>query len=186
MNKRGVQCSPSSFTVPTVEARRGERDGPAPNGKQKYRCHACGRRSRENPTPNAYLEVRRQELLHASQERSSLRSLPRTDRGSLAPPCPVGSKNRSSASSLLPHLARPRARRCHFHDAGTGRRDGSCVLNQANDSGIWIALGRQTRQVVAYAVGDRSKKTCQRLWEAIPSTSRTGQCFTDFWAPPLR
>ena len=30
------------------------RDGHAPNGKQKYRCHACGRRSRENPTPNAY------------------------------------------------------------------------------------------------------------------------------------
>ena len=27
------------------------RDGHAPNGKQKYRCHACGRRSRENPTP---------------------------------------------------------------------------------------------------------------------------------------
>ncbi len=28
------------------------RDGHAPNGKQKYRCHACGRRSRENPTPH--------------------------------------------------------------------------------------------------------------------------------------
>src|SRR6266566_8672864 len=28
------------------------RDGHAPNGKQKYRCHTCGRRSRENPTPN--------------------------------------------------------------------------------------------------------------------------------------
>ena len=26
------------------------RDGHAPNGKQKYRCHACGRRSRELPT----------------------------------------------------------------------------------------------------------------------------------------
>ena len=42
------------------------RDGHAPNGKQKYRCHACGRRSRENPTPNAYPEARRQEILHAS------------------------------------------------------------------------------------------------------------------------
>ena len=28
------------------------RDGHAPNSKQN--CHACGRRSRENPTPNAY------------------------------------------------------------------------------------------------------------------------------------
>jgi insertion element IS1 protein InsB len=35
--------------------------------------------------------------------------------------------------------------------------------------------------VVAYAVGDRSKKTCLRLWEAIPSAYRQGHCFTDFW-----
>jgi len=54
------------------------RDGSAPNGKQKYRCHACGRRSRENPTPNVYPESRREEILHAYQERSSLRGLTRT------------------------------------------------------------------------------------------------------------
>ncbi len=54
------------------------RDGHAPNGKQKYRCHACGRRSRENPTPNAYPPARREEILHAYQERSSLRGLTRT------------------------------------------------------------------------------------------------------------
>ena len=56
----------------------------------------------------------------------------------------------------------------------------SFVLKKANHSWIWIALCRQTRQVVAYAVGDRSKKTCQRLWEAIPSEYRQGHCFTDF------
>ncbi len=54
------------------------RDGHAPNGKQKYRCHACGRRSRENPMPNAYPTDRREEILHAYQERSSLRGLTRT------------------------------------------------------------------------------------------------------------
>jgi insertion element IS1 protein InsB len=58
----------------------------------------------------------------------------------------------------------------------------SFVLKKANDSWIWIALCRKTRQVVAYALGDRSKKTCQRLWEAIPDGYRQGHCFTDFWA----
>ena len=53
-------------------------DGHAPNGKQKYCCHACGRRSRENPMPNTYPEARREEILHAYQERSSLRGLTRT------------------------------------------------------------------------------------------------------------
>jgi insertion element IS1 protein InsB len=56
----------------------------------------------------------------------------------------------------------------------------SFVLKKAHDSWIWIALCRKTRQVVAYAVGDRSKKTCQRLWEAIPQAYRQGHCFTDF------
>ncbi len=46
--------------------------------KQLYRCRTCGRQSRENPTPHAYLPARRQEILHAYQERSSLRSLTRT------------------------------------------------------------------------------------------------------------
>ncbi len=54
------------------------RHGHAPNGKQLYRCHSCGRQSRENPTPHAYPEARREEILHASQERSSLRGLTRT------------------------------------------------------------------------------------------------------------
>jgi insertion element IS1 protein InsB len=56
------------------------------------------------------------------------------------------------------------------------------VLNKANDSWIWIALCRQTRQVVGYVLGDRSKQTCLRLWESISSASRQGHCFTDFWA----
>jgi len=58
----------------------------------------------------------------------------------------------------------------------------SFVLNKAKEVWVWIALCRKTRQVVAYAVGDRSKRTCQRLWEAIPDSYRQGQCFTDFWA----
>ena len=45
------------------------RNGHAPNGKQLSRCRACGRQSRENPTPHAYPEARREEILHASQER---------------------------------------------------------------------------------------------------------------------
>ncbi len=54
------------------------RNGHAPNGKQLYRCRACGRQSRENPTPNADRQARRDEILHVYQERSSLRGLTRT------------------------------------------------------------------------------------------------------------
>jgi transposase-like protein len=54
------------------------RNGRAPNGKQKYLCRACHRQSRDNPSPHAYTEERREEILRAYQERSSLRGLERT------------------------------------------------------------------------------------------------------------
>ncbi len=56
------------------------------------------------------------------------------------------------------------------------------MLKKAKEVWVWIALCCKTRQVVAYALGDRSKQTCLHLWEAIPSAYRNGHCFTDFWA----
>jgi len=55
------------------------------------------------------------------------------------------------------------------------------VLKKAHDTWMWMALCRQTRHVVASAVGDRSNQTCQRLWEAIAEGYRQGHCFTDWW-----
>ncbi len=55
------------------------KNGFAPkSGKQKYLCHACGRQSRKDPSPNGYTEERKEEILRAYQERSSLRGLRRT------------------------------------------------------------------------------------------------------------
>jgi pimeloyl-ACP methyl ester carboxylesterase len=45
------------------------KNGHAPNGKQKYRCRACGRQSRDNPTPHVTPQERREEILRAYQER---------------------------------------------------------------------------------------------------------------------
>lgn len=57
----------------------------------------------------------------------------------------------------------------------------SFVLQRANKRWVWIALCRLTRQVVAYAIGDRSEATCRKLWERIPECYRAGHCYTDFW-----
>lgn len=57
----------------------------------------------------------------------------------------------------------------------------SFVLKKANKRWLWIALCRQTRQVVAFVIGDRSEATCRKLWEKIPAAFRTGHCFSDFW-----
>jgi IS1 family transposase len=57
----------------------------------------------------------------------------------------------------------------------------SFVLKKVNTSWIWIALCRKTRQVVSYAIGDRYKETCRRLWDKIPLVYRSEKCFTDFY-----
>jgi IS1 family transposase len=57
----------------------------------------------------------------------------------------------------------------------------SFVLKRSNKRWVWVALCRATRQVVAYVIGDRSRATCQKLWERIPASYRLGHCFSDFW-----
>jgi insertion element IS1 protein InsB len=57
----------------------------------------------------------------------------------------------------------------------------SVVRKRANKRWIWIALCRATRQVVAYVMGDRSRATCQKLWQSIPLAYRSGDCLSDFW-----
>jgi insertion element IS1 protein InsB len=58
----------------------------------------------------------------------------------------------------------------------------SFVLQKANKVWIFLALCRETHQVVARAIGDRSEKTCRDLWDAIPEMYRSGHCYTDFWS----
>ena len=57
----------------------------------------------------------------------------------------------------------------------------SFVLQHWQKRWIWTVRCRRTRQILAYALGDRSQKTCQLLWERIPASSQGGQSFSDLW-----
>ena len=46
---------------------------------------------------------------------------------------------------------------------------------------IWTARCRRTRQIIAYAIGDRSQMTCQLLWNRIPASYKGCQSFSDLW-----
>lgn len=46
---------------------------------------------------------------------------------------------------------------------------------------VWVALDRATRQVVAYALGDRSEDACRELWAQVPEPWRQATCHSDFW-----
>jgi len=57
----------------------------------------------------------------------------------------------------------------------------SFVFCKINKVWIGIALCRETRKVVAYAVGDRDEATCLRLWERVPATYKKAIGYSDFW-----
>lgn len=46
---------------------------------------------------------------------------------------------------------------------------------------VWLALCRKSRQVVAFVTGDRSGRTCERLWHEIPEGYKGSTCYSDFW-----
>jgi IS1 family transposase len=53
----------------------------------------------------------------------------------------------------------------------------SFVQKKANKQWIWIAMDAKTRQVIAFHVGDRSRKSAKRLWAKIPQAYRQHATF---------
>jgi insertion element IS1 protein InsB len=46
------------------------------------------------------------------------------------------------------------------------------VGTKANKQWLWIAMDTQTRQIIAFHVGDRSRKSAEQLWPKIPVVYR--------------
>jgi IS1 family transposase len=48
----------------------------------------------------------------------------------------------------------------------------SFVQKKANKQWIWLAMDVKTRQIIAFHVGDRSRKSARQLWSKIPKAYR--------------
>jgi len=57
----------------------------------------------------------------------------------------------------------------------------SFVGSKEDKQWIWLALDRETREVVGVHVGDRSAQGAQALWDSLPEVYREhARCYTDF------
>ena len=56
--------------------------------------------------------------------------------------------------------------------------------NKKNKQWIWAALSRNTRQIVAYVIGDRSEITFRRLIRKIPIEYLKSQSYSDYGGTP--
>jgi len=58
----------------------------------------------------------------------------------------------------------------------------SFVGNKGNKQWVWLAIDRDTREIMGVFIGDRSRQSAQKLWDSLPGVYR--QCaisYTDFW-----
>ena len=55
------------------------------------------------------------------------------------------------------------------------------VCRRSDKRWVWLAQCRRTRQIIAYAIGDRSEQTCRFLWARIQKRYKKCLCYTDFW-----
>lgn len=44
----------------------------------------------------------------------------------------------------------------------------SFVSNEDNVKYVWIVMHRESRQIIAFEVGDKSAETARKLWAKIP------------------
>jgi len=58
----------------------------------------------------------------------------------------------------------------------------SFVFRSKDKVWVWIAMNRETREIVASACGDRSENTCRVLWDRVPSAYKEAIVFSDYWS----
>jgi insertion element IS1 protein InsB len=58
----------------------------------------------------------------------------------------------------------------------------SFVQRRADKQWLWLAFDPQTKQVLAFYVGDRSRQSARQLWKRVPRSYREqATCYTDDW-----
>lgn len=151
------------------------RNGKDYKGDQKFHCHGCNAYGTLDAL-GRYTPERKEEILRAYQERSSMHGIRRIFGVARQTPA----RWLKQKAKTLPDLAdtldpvRP---------SDVLERDElwSFVYSKDNQRWVWIALCRRTRQVVAFFVGDRSEASCRELWHKIPEAYRGCHTFSDFW-----
>ncbi len=149
------------------------KNGHSASGSKQYHCKDCGAHKVLDPEPRGYSEEEKAEILRAYRERGSKRAISR-----------IFGISRNTLTRWLKKKGREMGlvaeglRLARDNDTLELDECWTCAWKRSNKRWLWVALCRRTRQVVANAQGDRSAKTCARLWSRIPqsdSSKATGK-----------
>lgn len=172
----------NNLRCPRCELSQIKRNGHTHYGKQNYQCTACGRQFVEDAqhVSEAERDLIRQLLL----ERLSLLGICRVMHVSLRWLLSfIGELYESLPDDLNVQLPRRVSKPVQLlRLAAEADEMWSFVQRKSNKQWVWLALDVETRQVLAFYVGDRSRKSARKLWNRIPRAYRAQATFyTDDW-----
>jgi insertion element IS1 protein InsB len=165
-------------TCPRCQSSRYKKNGHIHNGKQNHQCQDCGRQFVEYFEQSLISDDTRALIERLLVERISLRGICRA----------VGVNLKWLLGFLvqcfeaLPDHLHVQPITCQ-QDVLVQRLEveademASFVQKKAHKQWIWIALDAKSRQVIAFHVGDRSRKSAKRLWAKIPAAYRQHATF---------
>jgi insertion element IS1 protein InsB len=144
-------------------------------GNAQYHCKDCGTYRVLTPK-QAYSESEQRTVLRACLERCSLRGVARI----------FAVARQTVAHWLKAHVQKlPDVKETLVPAAPDDVLEldeiWSFVQKKEQKRWVWTAMCRRTRQIVAFMIGDRSKATCLRFWNAIPEGYKHCHTFSDFW-----
>jgi insertion element IS1 protein InsB len=164
---------------PRCRSPKYKKNGHIHNGKQNHQCHDCGRQFVDCFEQDLVSDDTRALIERLLVERISLRGICRA----------VGVKLKWLLGFLvqcveaLPDHLHLQPITCHGHVIlqrleVEADEMASFVQKKANKQWIWIAMDVMSRQVIAFHVGDRSRKSAKRLWAKIPHAYRQHAMFS--------
>src|SRR5215831_1699642 len=163
---------------PQCQSPKFKKNGHIHNSKQNHHCHDCGRQFVQCFEQYLISEDTRELIERLVVERISLRGICRA----------VGVTLKWLLGFLvqcveaLPDHLHVQPVTCHGNvllrrPEVEADEMASFVQKKANKQWIWIAMDAQSRQVIAFHVGDRSRRSAKRLWAKIPHVYRQHATF---------
>jgi insertion element IS1 protein InsB len=171
----------NNLRCPQCGLSHSKKNGHTHYGKQNYRCRSCGRQF--VPDSQRIDDATRVLVKKLLLERLSLRGICRVLSISLAWLLQFMTEVYDQLpDDLCVREVSPERRLQLLRLAAEADELWSFVGNKANKQWVWLAFDPATRQVLAFYVGDRSRKSARKLWQRLPAAYRERATFyTDDW-----
>lgn len=178
MNNQELAPQTDNLTCPRCQLSHIKKNGHTYYGKQNYRCKSCGRQF-----------VQRREIVCADRQQLICRLL--LERISLRGICRVLDISLCWLLNFMRPIYQSVPDDLFFRMPEDSEFELLCleademwsfVTRKTNKQWIWLALERQSGQIVAVHIGDRSEKSAAALWSKLPPEIKANALIlTDSW-----